>query len=51
MLAAMIHAETLNEPIVIGGLSPEDAQLLRSPVVPAGTSLVCTSSATHDERG
>ena len=30
MLAAMIHAETMNEPIVISGLSPEDAQLSRS---------------------
>ena len=30
MLAAVIHAETLNEPIVISGLSPEDAQLSRS---------------------
>ena len=30
MLAAMTHAETLNEPIVISGLSPEDAQLSRS---------------------
>ena len=29
MLAAMIHAETLNEPIVISGLSPEDTQLSR----------------------
>ena len=30
MLAAVIHAETLNELIVISGLSPEDAQLSRS---------------------
>ena len=30
MLAAVIHAETLNEPIAISGLSPEDAQLSRS---------------------
>ena len=30
MLAAMIHAETLNEPIVTNGLSPEDAELSRS---------------------
>ena len=45
MLAAMIHAETLKEPIVISGLSSAES------VVPAGTSLVWTSSATHDERG
>ena len=30
MLAAMIHAETLNEPILLSGHSPEDAQLSRS---------------------
>ena len=30
MLAAMIHAETLDEPILLSGLSPEDAQLSRS---------------------
>ena len=30
MLPTMIHAETLNHPIVLSGLSPEDASLPRS---------------------
>ena len=30
LLAAVIHAETLNEPIVISGLSPVGAQTSRS---------------------
>ena len=30
MFAAMIHAETLNEPVFLSGLSPENAQLSRS---------------------
>ena len=50
MLTTVIHAETLDEPIVISGLSPEDAQT-RSLSFMCGTSPVWTSSATHDERG
>ena len=51
MLAAMIHAETLNEPIVISGPSSRGRTTLAESVVPAGTTLVWTSSATQDERG
>ena len=50
MLAAMIHAETLNEPIVISGPFSRGRTTLAESVVLAGTSLVWTSS-THEERG
>ena len=50
-MLAMIHAETLNEPIVISGLSPEDAPLSRSLSFLLAQVFVWTSSATHVERG